>query len=193
MKRSCIRRLSFAIAIGMLVLGSAMAQEQPYMHAEEFFFNPTKEPRTKLEAMMQQTGTVVSIKSSRMDEYRGVYCIEITDVFTGKREIGIGLALEYSRKEINTVIDYDEIESLLRGIDYISKVTNSTDPSEFHGIYQTKENFIISYYLSNKGWSIRGTKLLRNNEYSWDDLSETRIDEFRTAIFQAKQELDKIK
>ena len=98
MKRSCIRRLSFAIAIGMLVFGSATAQVEVGETLLSITKNKEERPRTKLEAMMRKTGTVVSITSSLIGKVKvehsrystmSVYCIEVTDVFTGVREIGI--------------------------------------------------------------------------------------------------------
>ena len=86
-------------------------------------------------------------------------------------------------------IDYDEIESLLRGIDYISKVTSSTklSESEYEGAYKAKKG-VFSIYYDRFQYKTYGRWKIKVCGVEIEDLSQ-----FQTLIFQAKQKLDKIK
>ena len=110
---------------GVLVCGGA-SKQKPKL--------PAQGPETKLEAFEKQTGTVIITGRSDIGSVSAmgtisVDCIEILDVSTGLREMGIVLEVKGSGRyesSDSSFIDYDEIESLLNGIDYIAKVTHSS-------------------------------------------------------------------
>ena len=185
MKGSRIRRLSFVIAIGMLVFGNAAVGSELTVNAKE------EERGRKLNAMIEKTGTVITIKVTEIGKvfwpaggsrtFTYVSCIEVTDVFTGAREIGI----TFGTSRFSTRIDYDEIESLLRGMDYFSKLGLQVPPVDsLQVIYKTSSgNFSMSYNRD-------GNFTLKVDDRGFDSRSAS---EFRTLIFQAKQKLDKMK
>jgi hypothetical protein len=78
---------------------------------------------------------------------------EFLDASSGEREYGMTIEVkkvgEPERKG-TSYIDYDEIESLLKGIDYISKAEPSiTKLDYFQAEYQTKGDFKISTFSRN--------------------------------------------
>ena len=137
--------------------------------------------------MIRKTGTVVTVKLTNIGEVSRDYVsarfppsvsyVEVTDVFTGAREIGI----EFE----GITIDYDEIESLLRGIDYFSKLGAQVPPSSLQVFYKTSSGNFGMFYGGSLTIITTGRSQVR---YKIHGLSE-----LRTLIFQAKQKLDKIK
>ncbi len=119
-------------------------------------------PKTKLEAFEAQEGVVIVQGFSRIAELRGTFggtvtvsAKEFTNATTGKRESGImievkeGGRLERSNRSF---IDYDEIEPLLRGIDYIGKVDKSVTKLEnFQADYRTKGDLRVSTFNTSGG------------------------------------------
>lgn len=192
MKGSRIRRLYLAIAIGILVFGSAIAQAPK---------TTPQEPRTKLEAFEKQTGTVVIKGFSEIGSVSGlgavsVDCMEFTDVSTGTRQMGIVIEVKGSgrlERSDRSFVDYDEIEPLLKGIDYISKVTpSSTKLSNFEAIYKTKGDFRV---VTFSGGSRKIEAAVSSGYIGAVSafISTAKLAELRTIISQAKQKLDEIK
>ena len=142
-----------AAVIAALVLNSWLLQAQDPI-------SPSA-PRTKLEAFEAQEGVVLVRGFSRIGEVRGVYgglvsvqSVEVMNAATGKKEYGIEIDVRdatHSGLEDQSNIDYDEISSLIKGIDYISKAEkNATKLDGFQVDYQTKGDFAISFSNSGK-------------------------------------------
>lgn len=178
--------LAFAIA--------AQAQEQRQPPA----------PKTKIEAFEAQEGVVVIRGFSKIGEMRGAYPIgglvtvqsmEFINAATGKKEYGITIDVkETSRleREDRSFIDYDEIDSLVKGIDYISKIdASSTKLDSFQADYRTKGEFGISVFnlRSELMCSISSGRIGRIDViFKIADLAK-----FRDLIINAKAKLDSIK
>ncbi len=108
-----------------------------------------KEPKTKIEIFDAKTGAVIVHGFSTIGTVRGrfgtsatVECKEFTDASSGKKEYGITITVkdtsEYKREHVS-YIDYDEIDSLTKGIDYITKVDKTaTKLDDFQADYKTK-------------------------------------------------------
>ncbi len=110
----------------------------------------TKEPpppATKLEEFSAKTGIVVIRGFSTIGEVRGMGSVTITarefrDASNPKlRQTGLTVEVKESgrlERESTSFVDYDEIDSLLRGIDYISKIErNVTSLKDFEAEYRT--------------------------------------------------------
>lgn len=105
-------------------------------------------PATKLEAFSARTGIVLIKAFSTVGAVNGMGTVtidarEFRDASNPKlREYGIAIAVKESgrlERENTSYIDFDEIDSLLAGIEYISKIDNSiTTMQEFEGEYRTK-------------------------------------------------------
>jgi hypothetical protein len=119
-------------------------------------------PKTKLEAFEAQEGTVLIRGFSQIGELRGAYggsitvqSRELTNATTGRKEYGITIDVKETGKperEDRAFIDYEEIPSLTKGIDYISKVDkSSTKLDNYQADYRTKGNFQISKFSSTSG------------------------------------------
>jgi hypothetical protein len=162
-----------------------------------------KEPKTKLEAFDQQVGIVI-IKGyqdiGKVSELGAVSvdCAELINASTGNRQLGIRIEVKESgrlERENISFIDYDEIEPLLKGIDYISKVTSSaTKLQNFEATYKTKGDLSIVTFSSGReaGKISAGVKSGHIGSAS-AYISLEKLATLRNLISQAKQKLDSIK
>lgn len=138
--------------LALVITSQALAQQDQRVPA----------PKTKLEAFEAQSGAVIIRGFSKIGELRGVYGGAVTveskefmNANTAQREFGITLEVkETSRleRENTSYVDYDEIPSLLKGIDYIAKVDKSvTKLDNFQADYKTKGDLRISTFSSGSG------------------------------------------
>ncbi len=113
-------------------------------------------PKTKIEAFDAQQGTVVIRGFSKMGELKGVYggvvsveSMEFTHAATGRKEFGIAIDVEETsglERESRSFIDYDEIDPLVKGIDYISKIdASATRLANFQADYRTKGDLRVNF------------------------------------------------
>lgn len=163
---------------------------------------PSQEPKTKLQAFEAKTGVVIisgfSTVGSVSGQYGGSVSVEskeFLDASTGKREYGIVIEVKKGgeiERDNSSYIDYDEIDSLLKGIDYISKVQRSiTKLDDFQADYHTKGDFKISTF------SARGQNMVA---VSSGDIGEvnvflpvSKLEDLKALIANAKAKLDAIK
>lgn len=175
----------------VVIWGAAQAQQPTAL--------PQK-PKTKLESFQKQTGTVV-IKGYLVIGgiaglgYVTVECMEFTDATTKKRQLGIVIEVKESGRSENSdrsFIDYDEVEPLLKGIDYIAKVkADATRLGNFGAIYKTEGEFsVITFSSSGKVEAAVKSGYIRT---ATAYLLLQQLGELRNMIAQAKQKLDLLK
>jgi len=157
-------------------------------------------PKTKVESFDAKTGVVVIRGFSVVDKVKGNYSTSVTveakewiDASSGKREYGISIEVrESEREKRSSYIDYDEIESLLKGIGYISKIDSKiTKLNEFQADYKTKGEFEISTFSSDGkiAAAVKSGSIYSASAYfDFED-----IEKIKTAIDKAKKVLDSIK
>ena len=119
-------------------------------------------PKTKLEAFQAQDGVVLIQGFSWVAEMRGnfggsltITAKEFTNATSGSRQAGViidvkeGGRIERSNRSF---VDYDEIDSLLKGIDYIAKVEKSvTKLDNFQADYKTKGDLRVGVFSASSG------------------------------------------
>jgi hypothetical protein len=140
---------SVVVTLFCLLAAVSLAQEQKP--------TSTREPKTKLEAFEAQTGGVLIRGFQNIGVLRGqvgtsatVEAREFTDASSGKKEFGIAITVtetaRYERKE-TSYIDYDEVDSLIKGIDYITKVDKTVTTFErFEADYRTKGDLTVATF-----------------------------------------------
>jgi hypothetical protein len=81
--------------------------------------------------------------------------VELDDAITSLKVFGVRLDVEKQdnlETESSLFVDADEIDSMLKGIDYIAKVDNSvTKMKSFQVDYRTKDDLEISAFSSSDG------------------------------------------
>ena len=158
-------------------------------------------PATKLEAFETNTDTVI-IKATApigtVPAHGGevsVRCREITDAGTGHRESGIVMDIELGgAMEAGLLIDYDELDSLLDGMEYLGKLDWSvTSLPDFQAVYTTKGGFRAgargSRRTGNIEFDVRNTRV--NSPRL--PLSRDQLGQLRRLVEQAKTKLDSLR
>ena len=158
-------------------------------------------PATKLEAFETNTDTVIIKATAPIGTVAAhggavaIRCREITDAGTGRRESGIITDIAYgAQMEVTALIDYDELDSLLDGLDYLGKLDwNVTSLPDFSATYTTKGGFRAD---------ARGSRRTGNIEFAVRSirvgaprlaLSRDQLGQLRSLIEQAKAKLDSLR
>jgi hypothetical protein len=159
-------------------------------------------PATKLEAFEKQTGSVVVRGFTSIGSVRGTYdgtvsveAREFLNATTTKREYGIVIETKESgrlERENRSFVDYDEIDSLLKGIDYITKIDASASKlGDFQADYRTKGELEVSTFSSQGGIMAAVTSGRIGSVMVIMGLSE--LAKFRTLIADAKAKIDTVR
>ena len=106
--------------------------------------------------------------------------------------IRVGIAVK-GQSEGRTVLDYDELDSLLSAIDYLSKVDWSvTSLSSFDASYTSKAGLRVAAFSSKRAgmieYSVRGSLMGKRVVVTQGQLSQ-----LRSLVEQAKNNLDAIR
>jgi hypothetical protein len=129
-----------------------------------------------------------------------VECDEMTDITSGSKVSGIILKAKsissatQSAEKLESIsysyIDHDEIDSLLKGIDYIKKIDKTaTKLDSFQANYTTRGGLVLSANSSDGGESVFSVRIGRTGG-SW---GQTGLEDFKQLIKKSKEILDKIK
>jgi hypothetical protein len=157
-------------------------------------------PATKLEAFETNTDTVIIKATAPIGTVQGhggavsVRCREITDAGTGRRESGIIVDIAFGGQlEAMMLIDYEELDSLLDGLDYLGKLDWSvTSLPDFSAVYNTKGGFRAdargSRRTGNIEFAVRSTRVSAPRL----SLSRDQLGQLRSLVEQAKTKLDSL-
>jgi hypothetical protein len=175
-----------------------------YVYAQDRSAQPPA-PKTRVETFEAQSGIVIIRGFSVVGELKGalggittVQSMEFTNAANRSKEFGISIDIKETgrlERSNRSFIDYDEIESLLKGLDYVGKIDKSVTPLDnFQADFRTRGGFQISTFNSaaNGGrtmvalqsGAIGSTSMYLNME----DLPR-----FRDMIANGKAKLDSIK
>jgi hypothetical protein len=160
-------------------------------------------PKTKLEEFTAKTGVVIIRGFEEIGTINGLYGTsakvevkEFLNAASGKKEYGITIEVKKEdgriSRENTSYIDYDEISSLISGIDYIAKVKPSaTSFSNYQADYNTKGDFNISTFNSGHEdmCAIKSGHIGSVSAY----FNIRSLQEIRSVIENAKNKLDAVK
>ena len=189
-----VRLIAIALAVlsGSLLTVPTRAQET----------NPCPPfPATKLEAFETNMDTVIiraSAPIGTVSAHAGgvaVRCREITDAGTGHRESGIVIDIAFDAQlEGTALVDYDELDSLLDGLEYLGKLDWSvTSLPDFSAVYTTKGGFRADAHGSKRTGSIEfAVRSVRVNAPRLS-LSRDQLGQLRSLIDQGKSKLDSLR
>jgi hypothetical protein len=161
----------------------------------------TNAPKTKLEAFEVQTGKVIVMGEADIGSIAAktgtvsVRAKETTDSGTGQKEYGIEIKVSSGDQlQDSTVIDYDELDSVLGGIDYLSKVDWTVTPlPSFDAVYATKGDFRFAVYGSKRTGTVQAAVSSNHLIKSKALLTMDQLSQLRVLITQAKTTLDSIR
>ena len=162
----------------------------------------TNIPLTELETFEAQTGTVI-VKGAGQTGSLMVGAVGITvlskeslNVNTGQKAYGAAIEMtENNRRVRKTVIDYDEIDALLNGLDYLAKIDYKvTALPTFVAGYTTKAGFRVGAYTSQQ----RGAIQFFLQACSADNttrilITPAQLAQFQSLIEQTRKSLDALR
>ena len=159
-------------------------------------------PKTKLEAFDAVSGFVIIRGFTAIGKVDGqlqtsveIESKEFTLAATGKKEYGITIQVKQAariEREHTSHVDYEEIESLLKGIDYIAKIDATvTKFAGFQADYKTKDDLSISTFSSANGVMVAVTSGRIGAATAYVKLSDLQL--LRELIAKAKATIDAVK
>lgn len=196
-----MKHLIASAAFTLLLSSSCFGQAQPATTARGA--QPEPAPATKLETFQAKTGAVIIKGYTDMGRLRGVggtvgvIAMEFTDAQTSRKEQGVVIEVRESgrlERESRSYIDYDEIDSLLKGIDYISKIEPAVSKlANFEAAYRTRGDFSVTTFsdATSGGISVAITSGRIGRTSIYIKLAE--LPSFRNLITEAKAKLDAAK
>jgi hypothetical protein len=160
-------------------------------------------PRTRMEALEAKTGAVIVKGTMQMGAVPGktgsvtVRCKEYTDLGTGLRDYGVAVEVKVSEQlEDTSFIDYDELDALLKGMEYISKVDFTVSSlTSFDASFTTKGGLRVAAHGSRRTGFIEASVQSQGSRFSRAgvSISMTELAQFRVLMEQAKVKLDAIR
>lgn len=167
--------------------------------------NPTtlSEPLTDLEELDTKTGSVIVKNYTIIGAISGfggtatVTGYEFVDTQSGRKGYGIGVELEESERSERAAlerlyVDYDEMDSLLKSIDYIIRIEKSATLENFEAQYKTRSELTITTFNRSTG-TLRGSISSGSVGRIRIGMTLGNLADFRKLIVDAKTALDKIK
>jgi hypothetical protein len=176
----------------MTAVVCAAQEPRPTPTPEEF--------QTKLESLMSETGAVIVKGYTRVGSMNGsrgaahFTAWEVINARTGRREQGVTVEIGDAAPnrpdvEERAYIDYDELEPLLKGIDYLLKLDDkATKLSRYEAQYQTRGGLVLVTFNTPNGYlSAISTWGGRRPRFV---LRQTGLAEFKNLLESAKDVLD---
>jgi hypothetical protein len=120
---------------------------------------------------------------------------EFVDAQTGRKDYGLGIELREtgrSEREARAYVDYEELDALLRALDYISKIDKSTSLENFEAQYRTRGELSVSTFIRPNG-SLQAEVGIGIFRRATINISLGKLADFRKLVADAKAMLDKIR
>jgi hypothetical protein len=182
-----------ALTIGA-AFGSVAAQSRiprTALPADVQFYEPRnrlEEFETRLETVLVKGNTNVGTISGRGGSVR-VQAIEIQDIGKSTRASGVEITIN----QTETLIDYEEIDILVSGLDTVAKASDSiTKLAHFQARYRNKEEFeIVVFKQTSAGIAVTISNGLVPRTRA--ELTLEELAKLRGMILEAKTRLDEIK
>jgi hypothetical protein len=160
--------------------------------------NSTNAPATEIENFELQTDTVIvkgfgqtgSVTTD--DGVISVRCKESHDVTTGRKLYGISVALDSNQVHGFLVVDYDELNALINGLNFLSTISYDVTPlPSFDASFVTRSGLRIGAHSERRQGTI---ELYMNFSGSAKvTLTSDQFAQFQSLINQAKISLDVIR
>jgi len=196
-------RLAILFFLAILSVGTVYAQRPGPQFRRPLACEPL-EPRTKLEAIDGGYERVLLKGFSRIATVRvrgaeiRVDAVELKDNVTSTRAMGIVIVMrEADQERINenrAFIDYEEIDLLLRAIDFSGKVNETvTKLAGFEARYRTRGDFELAVFRQGRtsGTAASVTAGICDRVTGLLTLDELEL--LRAHIVEAKARLDELK
>jgi hypothetical protein len=182
-----------------ILLLSLLSTLSIFVQAQEAAPTPP-EPKTRLEAFQAKTGSViikgytfigsVHVQSGSIR----VVANEFRDAASGSRAYGITINVkEAARPDRDNIsfIDYDEIDSLVKGIDYVGRMNRTViSLTDFEATFRTRGDLEITTF--SRGEQVNGSVISGDVIQSTVFVSIDDLQKLRQLVIEAKTKLDAI-
>lgn len=196
-----MRTSIFLVLLLMFFCGSALAQRPGPEFRRPLACEPL-EPRTKLEAIEWRYESVLIKGFSQIATVtvRGadirVDAVELKDAGASARALGIVIALRETSdtpRENRALVDYDEIDRLMRALDSIARVNETVSKlASFEARYRTLGDLeIVVFRQGRSGTAASVTSGICDRVTGLLTLDE--LERLKAHIMEAKTRLDEIK
>lgn len=160
----------------------------------------TNAPRTRMQAIETRTNTVIVrgvAEIGVVEGTRGVVLVTIresTDQATREKALGVALTLRGREKiEVVNVIDHDELDSLIRGLDQLaSPQWGDTSLPQVEVIYATRDGLRVASFSSRDATSVEAVIQTTYPLQTTTVLNSAQLIGFRNLLEQARGRLDSI-
>jgi hypothetical protein len=161
----------------------------------------TNVPPTELQTFEARTGTVIvegagQVGALVVDDLNiAVVCKESMDSGGGPKQYGLAIEIsENNQRLTKMVVDYDELDSLVSGLNYLGKIDyNITTLPTFVAGYVTKSGLRVGAYTSQQ----RGAIQYFLQDYAHGStrilITATQLAQFQTLIEEARKNLDSLR
>lgn len=194
-------RLTVLVLLLVVFCGQTFAQRPGPQFRRPLACEPV-EPRTKLEAIEWQYERVLIKGFSQIATFIArdvevrVDAVELKDTASATRAIGLVIALKETGenpRENRSLVDYDEIDRLLKGLTAIGRVNESvTKLAGFEARYRTVGDLeIVVFRQSRSGIAASLTSGICDRVTALLTLDD--LDRLKAHIVEAKTRLDEIK
>lgn len=161
-------------------------------------------PRTMIECLDQKEGVLVlkgMTKVGRLQGSRGGEVLfeakEVKIANSGSRQTGIFVRIVepavqgQAGRESETYIDYDEIEPLLKALDYFSKINHtSTELDDYQAVFRTRGGFQLSLKSMRIGEGIRVAVIDTSDNVFCIYIAPADLPALKNLIVTAKEKID---
>ena len=90
---------------------------------------------------------------------------------------------------IRALVDYNELDSMITGIDYLGRISSDATPlASFDAVYTTKSGFRIIAYSSRRQGNIQS--FIQFDGSARVPLTSDQVAQFRSLVNSAKNSLD---
>jgi hypothetical protein len=158
----------------------------------------TNLPATKIENFELQTDTVIVKGFNEVGTINtssgvvSVRCKQSAVAATGLVEYGIAVGLSSNDVHGSLVVDYDELDALLNGLTFLSRVTyNVTPMPSFDASITTRSGLRIAAHSERRQAAIQLS--LQFEDSPVIPMSPDQFSQFQNLVLQAKQTIDGIK
>ena len=197
-----LTRLSILLTLTLLFAASSISAQRPGPEFRRPQACEPLEPRTKLEAIEWRYERVLVKGFSQMANLTAravdvrVDAVELKDAQAGTRALGLVIVLRELRengRENRSLIDYEEIDRLLKALDAVAAVNESvTKLASFEARYRTVGDLDINVFRqSRSGTAASLTAGICDRVTALLTLDE--LERFKAHLVEAKTRLDEIK
>jgi len=155
-------------------------------------------PATTLEAMESTVGKVVFKSRTEIGTISTaagtvtIYFKEDSVVGENGKAHGLAVAINGNDADTRTLVDYDELESLMGALDYLSRLDWSITPmSNFDASYTTKAGLRVDAFGNRRSGRISFS--LRSSQTTRISLASEHLVQLRSLLDQAKRKLDELR